>query len=84
MSRDDLTKVSGTVTDVLSGTIFSVTLSNGKVVQAKLSGRMHKFHIRVIVGDKVTIGLSPYDLTHGLILSREKLEAPSQAKRAHY
>lgn len=83
MSRDDLTKVNGVVTNVLSGTIFSVTLPNGRIVQAKLSGRMHKFHIRVILGDKVCVGLSPYDLTHGLILSREKLQERMAVKKRY-
>ena len=73
MSREDLTKVDGVVTDILSGGIFSVTLANGRIVMARLSGRLRKFHIRVILGDRVSVGLSPYDLTHGLILSREKL-----------
>lgn len=73
MSREDLAKIDGIVTDVLAGGNFSVQLSNGQSIHAKLSGRLRKFHIRVIVGDKVVIGLSPYDLTHGLILSREKL-----------
>lgn len=73
MSRDDLLKVQGTVTDVLSGGSFSVKLSDGRTLQAKLSGRLRKFHVRVIIGDSVTIGLSPYDVSHGLILSREKL-----------
>lgn len=48
-------------------------LQTGQVIQAKLSGRMRKFSIRVIQGDRVTVGLSPYDVTHGLILEREKL-----------
>jgi translation initiation factor IF-1 len=78
MSRDDLAKIDGVVTDVLSGGIFSVKLVNGKIVTAKLSGRMRKYQIRVIAGDRVSIGMSPYDLSHGLILSREKL-APSNA-----
>lgn len=73
MSRTDLTKIPAVVVDVLGGGHFSVKLNNGRVIQAKLSGRMRKFSIRVIAGDKVTIGLSPYDLSHGLILEREKL-----------
>ena len=73
MARDDLSKIDGVVADVQAGGIFSVRLANGKVILARLSGRMRKFHIRVIAGDKVQVGLSPYDLTHGLILSREKL-----------
>lgn len=73
MSKEDLLKVEGVVTESLSGSIFNVQLKDGRFVKAKLSGRLRKFHIRIIVGDKVTLGMSPYDLTHGLIVSREKL-----------
>lgn len=74
MAREDLAKVDGVVTDILSGGIFSVTLSNGKTILARLSGRLRKYHIRVILGDRVSVGMSPYDLSHGLILSRERLD----------
>lgn len=73
MARDDLAHVDGTVVDCLAGGAFKVELENGQVVQAKLCGKMRKFRIRVIIGDKVTVGLSPYDLSHGLIMSRERL-----------
>lgn len=73
MSREDLLKVEGVIAESLSGSQFSVKLADGREVKAKLSGRLRRFHIRVLVGDRVTLGLSPYDLTHGLILSREKL-----------
>ena len=73
MSREDLLKIEGTVTESLSGSRFSVKLTDGRVIQTKLSGRLRRFHIKVIVGDRVTVGLSPYDISHGLILSREKL-----------
>ncbi len=73
MSRQDLAKMPATVVDVLGGGRFSVQLTSGQVISAKLSGRMRKFSIRVIQGDRVTIGVSPYDPTHGLILEREKL-----------
>ena len=75
MGRDDLLKIDGVVVDVLSGGRFSVKLEDGRVIPAKLSGRLRKYFIRVIAGDRVTLGLSPYDLTHGLILAREKLGA---------
>jgi translation initiation factor IF-1 len=74
MSREDLIKVEGMVTDSHSGSQFAVTLSDGRTVNAKLSGRLRRYHIRVLVGDRVTLGISPYDLTHGLILTREKLK----------
>lgn len=75
MSKEDLLKIDGVVTESLSGSIFNVKLSDGRFVKAKLSGRLRKFHIRIIVGDKVTLGMSPYDLSHGLIVSREKLQS---------
>lgn len=81
MSREDLIKVDGVVTESLSGSQFAVTLPDGRVISAKLSGRVRKFHIKVLVGDRVTLGLSPYDLTHGLILSREKLNGPPRQAR---
>lgn len=73
MSREDLLKIEGTVTESLSGSRFSVKLTDGRTIPTKLSGRLRRFHIKVIVGDRVTVGLSPYDITHGLILGREKL-----------
>ena len=73
MSREDLIKIDGVVSEALSASRFSVTLKDGRVLGAKLSGRLRRFHIRVLVGDKVTMGVSPYDPTHGLILAREKL-----------
>jgi translation initiation factor IF-1 len=57
----------------LSANQFSVQLVDGRMLTAKLSGRLRRFHIRVLVGDRVTLGVSPYDLSHGLILTREKL-----------
>ena len=73
MARDDLAQTEGTVTDVRAGGHFVVKLDSGQEITAKLSGRMRKFHIRVILGDRVTVGVSPYDLSHGLIIHREKL-----------
>jgi len=81
MSREDLSKFPATVVDILGGGVFSVKLANGQIISAKLSGRMRKFSIRVIQGDRVTIGLSPYDLTHGLILEREKLSPQASGFR---
>jgi len=75
MSRDDLIKVDGVVTEADNGGTFAVQLQDGRQITAKLSGRLRRFHIRVIAGDRVTVGLSPYDLTHGLIIAREKLGA---------
>ena len=73
MARDDLAQTEGVVTDVRAGGHFIVELDSGQQISAKLSGRMRKFHIRVILGDRVTVGVSPYDPSHGLIIHRQKL-----------
>ena len=70
--RDDHVKLEGTITNVYAGGQFEVTTENGAVVRAQLCGRMRKFRIRVILGDRVTVALSPYDLTHGMIVYRAK------------
>ena len=72
MAKDDLAKLDGKITDATGGGNYIVTLDNGMTIVAKLGGNMKRFNIRVIVGDKVTVGVSPYDPTHGLILHRHK------------
>ena len=71
-TRDDHIKLSGVVTQVFAGGQFEVTADSGATVRAQLCGRMRKFRIRVILGDRVTVALSPYDLTHGMIVFRDK------------
>jgi len=73
MAKEDLAKLDGTVTDTRGGGVYIVTLENGVTLSAKLSGNMKRFKIRVLVGDKVTVGVSPYDPTHGLIVLRHKI-----------
>ena len=73
MSREDLVRIEGKVCDTSGGGTYKVQLENGVIVLARLCGKMKRFNIRVIVGDKVTVGLSPYDASHGLILHRQKL-----------
>jgi translation initiation factor IF-1 len=58
---------------VSGGGSYLIKLENGMTVMARLSGRMRKFKIRVLVGDKVTVSVSPYDPTHGLITHRQKV-----------
>lgn len=70
--RDDHIKIDGTITNVFAGGQFEVTTDTGAVVRAQLCGRMRKFRIRVILGDRVTVALSPYDLSHGMIVFRSK------------
>lgn len=73
LAKEDLAKLEGTVTAARGGGTYIVTLENGMTLSAKLSGNMKRFKIRVIVGDKVTVGVSPYDPTHGLIVHRQKV-----------
>jgi translation initiation factor IF-1 len=72
MSKDDLAQLEGQVVDAAAGGIYKVKLENAVEISAKLCGKMRRFNIRVVVGDKVTVGVSPYDPTHGLIMYRHK------------
>ena len=72
LARDDLIQATGSVDKILGGGRYQITLENGQQVTAQLSGRMRRFRIRVIPGDRVTVGLSPYDPTHGFITFRLK------------
>jgi translation initiation factor IF-1 len=73
MAREDLIQLEGRVSDASGGGNYKVLLENGVTILAKLCGKMKRFNIRVIVGDKVTVGVSPYDSSHGLIIHRQKL-----------
>ncbi|RME18082.1 MAG: translation initiation factor IF-1 [Bdellovibrio sp.] len=72
MAKDDLTQLEGKVVDAGAGGLYKVELDNGLQIKAKLCGKMRRFNIRVVVGDRVTVGVSPYDPTHGLIMYRHK------------
>ena len=72
MARVDLINVEGTVEEIRAGGNFAVKTDMGPIVIAKLSGRMRRYHIRVVAGDRVTVGVSPYDATKGLITYRAK------------
>ncbi len=72
MARDDNVKVEGTVVKVHSGGMYQVETDDGRSILTKLSGRMSRYRIKVLLGDRVTVALSPYDLTHGLIVYRGK------------
>ena len=71
MSKKDLITVSGAIAKILGGGRYLVRLENGTEITAQLSGRMRRFHIRVIQGDRVQCGVSPYDPSHGFITYRE-------------
>ena len=70
LARDDLIQGTGTVEKILGGGRYKIELESGQIVTAQLSGRMRRFRIRVIPGDRVQVGVSPYDPTHGFITFR--------------
>ncbi|MEE8348872.1 MAG: translation initiation factor IF-1 [Acidobacteriota bacterium] len=65
-------EVSGTVVEALPNTQFKVELENGVVILAHISGKMRRHYIRILRGDRVTVELSPYDLTKGRLVYRFK------------
>ena len=74
MAKEEDSKISveGTIVEALPGTQFRVRLDNGHEVLAYLSGKMRKFYIRILLGDRVRIEMSPYDLTRGRIVYRQR------------
>jgi len=84
MAKEDQIVMEGTVIDTLPNTMFRVQLENGHVVIAHISGKMRKNYIRILTGDKVTVQITPYDLTKGRITfrSRDGKSSPSAEKPA--
>jgi len=72
LSKEDVIEVEGTVIESLPNAMFQVELSNGHKVLAHISGKLRMNFIRILPGDKVTLELSPYDLTRGRITWRAK------------
>lgn len=72
MAKEELIEMEGTVTEVLPDSRFRVELDNGYTVSAYTAGKMRRFRIRVVAGDKVKIEISPYDLSKGRISFRYK------------
>lgn len=72
MAKEENISVEGRVLEALPNAMFTVELDNGHKVLAHVSGKMRKFFIRILPGDKVTIELSPYDLTRGRITYRAR------------
>ncbi len=68
--KEEKTEMEGTVIEALPGTQFRVELDNGHEVLAYLSGKMRKYYIRILLGDRVRVEISPYDLTRGRITYR--------------
>ena len=72
MSKEDVIEAEGRVVEVMPNATFKVQLANGPIVIAYLSGKLRMNYIRILEGDKVTIEMSPYDLTKGRITWRSK------------
>jgi translation initiation factor IF-1 len=82
MAKEDTIEMEGVVSEVLPDTRFRVGLDNGHNIVAYLSGKMRKHRIRILAGDKVSLEMTPYDLTKGRITFRHKDEkAPTGAHR---
>ena len=81
MAKEESIEMDGVVIDSLPNTTFKVKLENGHVVNAHISGRMRKNYIRILTGDKVTVELTPYDLTRGRIIFRDSgRKKPEESK----
>ncbi|MCR5824307.1 MAG: translation initiation factor IF-1 [Lachnospiraceae bacterium] len=72
MSKTDLIELEGTVTEKLPNATFRVQLENGHIVLAHISGKLRMNYIKIVPGDKVTLEMSPYDLTKARIVWRDK------------
>ena len=72
MSKDELMEFTGTVKELLPNAMFRVLLDNNHEIIAHTAGKMRKFRIRVLAGDRVTVEMTPYDLTKGRITFRHK------------
>jgi translation initiation factor IF-1 len=79
VAKEEVIEMDGVIDEVLPDTRFRVKLDNGHEILAHMSGKMRKHHIRILAGDKVTIELTPYDLTKGRITFRHKDERPGPA-----
>ena len=72
MSKEDLMEFPGVVSEVLPNAMFRVKLDNDHIILAQTSGKMRKNRIRVLAGDRVMVEMTPYDLTSGRIIFRDK------------
>ncbi len=72
MAKEELIEFEGLVTEILPNAMFRVKLDNGHEIIAHTSGRMRKNRIRVLLGDKITVEMTPYDLSKGRIILRHK------------
>ncbi len=72
MAKEEQIELVGVIVETLPNTMFRVKLDNGHVITAHISGKMRKFYIRILTGDRVKVEMSPYDLTKGRITFRMK------------
>lgn len=72
MAKDDIIKMTGTVEEVLPNAMFRVTLENNHKITATIAGRLRKNNIRILLGDRVDVEMSPYDLNRGRVVYRNK------------
>tara|TARA_R110000782_G_scaffold53221_6_gene113489 strand:+ start:286 stop:540 length:255 start_codon:yes stop_codon:yes gene_type:complete len=72
MAKEDQIEMEGTVVETLPNTMFRVELENGHLITAHISGKMRKHYIRILTGDKVTVEMTPYDLSKGRITYRAR------------
>jgi translation initiation factor IF-1 len=86
VAKEEMIEMEGVVNEVLPDTRFIVGLSNGHDIMAYMCGKMRKHRIRILAGDRVSVELTPYDLTKGRITFRHKDErpAPSASRRPTY
>jgi translation initiation factor IF-1 len=84
MAKEEVIELQGEVTLVMPDTRFKVTLENGVEVIAYLSGKMRKHRIRILAGDRVTVEVSPYDITKARISFRHKDERAAPPPPSHY
>jgi len=80
LAKEEIVEFEGVVNEVLPNTIFRVTLSNGHEITAYASGKIRKHRIRILAGDKVTLEMSPYDMSKGRISFRHKDERAVPAR----
>jgi len=86
LAKEELLEFEGVVTEVLPDARFRVELENGHEIMAYTAGRMKKFRIRTMVGDRVTVEMTPYDLDKGRVIYRHKDERaskPGQQRRVY-
>jgi translation initiation factor IF-1 len=81
VAKEESIELEGTVIETLPNTMFRVKLDNEHLVMAHISGRMRKHYIRILTGDRVTVQLTPYDLTKGRIIFRNREQQPGSSQQ---